>query len=51
MTKIKEALLKRFEKHRIVFWYDEKADFREHYDEISLDGVEKIHVIGNECAV
>lgn len=51
MSKIKEALQKRFEKHRIVFWYDEKADFKELFDETSIDEVEKIHVDGNEFAV
>jgi uncharacterized protein (TIGR02687 family) len=51
MSKIQEALVKQFEKHRIVFWYDEKEELAGEYQEVSLDGVEKIHVDGNEFEV
>ena len=51
MSKIQEALVKTFEKHRIVFWYDEKEELAGEYQEVSLDGVEKIHVDGNEFEV
>jgi len=51
MSKIQEAIVKTFEKHRIVFWYDEKEELAGEYQEVSLDGVEKIHVYGNEFEV
>lgn len=51
MSKIAEALIKRFETHRVIFWYDEKEEFVEQFNEISLSDVEKIHVEGNEFAV
>lgn len=51
MNKIEEALIKRFQSHRIIFWYDEKGELSDQYNDISLSGVEKIHVKGNEFAV
>ncbi|SNR33945.1 BREX-1 system phosphatase PglZ type A [Lutibacter flavus] len=51
MNNIKEALLKRFESHRIIFWYDEKKELIEQYEELSIDGVDKIYVQGNEFEV
>jgi uncharacterized protein (TIGR02687 family) len=51
MSKIKEALLKRFESHRIIFWYDEKEELTEQYKELAIDGVDKIHVQGNAFEV
>jgi uncharacterized protein (TIGR02687 family) len=51
MNKIAEALLKRFESHRIIFWYDEKEELVNEYKELNLAGVENIHVQGNEFEV
>lgn len=51
MNKITELLTMRFKEHRIIFWYDEKTDFLEHYQELNLEGIQKIHVEGNEFAV
>lgn len=51
MNKISEALLKLFAKHRIVFWYDEKEELFEQFQELSLDSVSKVHVQGNQFAV
>lgn len=51
MNKIEEALTKRFESHRVIFWYDEKREFTDLYQETALDGVEKIQVDGNEFEV
>jgi hypothetical protein len=51
MNKIEETLLKRFENHRVIFWYDEKQELTELYQEVSLDGVEKIEVNNNEFEV
>ncbi|MFK7980171.1 MAG: BREX-1 system phosphatase PglZ type A, partial [Saprospiraceae bacterium] len=51
MTKIKAALEKRFKKHRVLFWYDDKEEFREQFEELSIKNVEKIQVAGNEFAI
>jgi hypothetical protein len=51
MNKISEALLKLFAKHRIVFWYDEKDELLEQFQELSLDSVSKVHVQANQFAV
>ncbi|MCY4562400.1 MAG: BREX-1 system phosphatase PglZ type A [Flavobacteriaceae bacterium] len=39
---ITESITKLFERHRVVFWYDEQEEFREEYDGLSIDGIEKI---------
>ncbi|MEO6175646.1 MAG: BREX-1 system phosphatase PglZ type A [Flavobacterium circumlabens] len=51
MNKIAEALIKRFENHRIIFWYDEKEELLDQYEDVTIPDVEKIHVQGNEFAV
>jgi uncharacterized protein (TIGR02687 family) len=51
MNKIAEALGKRFEIHRIIFWYDEKEELLDQYEEIALKNIEKIRVSGNEFAI
>ena len=48
MNKIEEALSKLFTKHRIIFWYDENEELREHFDELDMDGIEKVVVQNNE---
>ena len=51
MNKIEEALNKLFEKHRVIFWYDEKEELVEQYQELNFPVVKKIHVQGNEFEV
>lgn len=51
MNKIAEALIKRFETYRIIFWYDEKEELLAEYQELNLAEVEKIYVQGNEFEV
>ncbi len=51
MNKIEEALVKRFQTHRVIFWYDEKEELMEQFNELSLDEVENVHVKGNEFEV
>ena len=51
MSKIEEALIKRLDDHRVIFWYDEKAELQEQFDELDIDGLEKIQVEGNEFEV
>jgi uncharacterized protein (TIGR02687 family) len=51
MNKIEEALIKRFEEQRIIFWYDEKQEMEEQFQAIDLENVQKIHVKGNEFEI
>ncbi len=51
MNKIEEVLINRFQNHRVIFWYDEKQELTEQFQEIALDGVEKIQMEGNEFEV
>jgi uncharacterized protein (TIGR02687 family) len=51
MSKIAEALSKRFEEHRVVFWYDEKEELFEQFQVLNINNVEKIHVQNNEFEV
>jgi len=50
-SKIKQALLRQFEKHRIVFWYDRRRELRSDYESLQLEGVEKIELNNNEFGV
>jgi len=47
MNKIEEALSKLFNKHRIIFWYDENEQLKEEFEELVLDGVEKVVIKNN----
>ena len=51
MNQVEEALQKSFENHRIIFWYDEKEELVDQFNEIQIAGVESIHVQGNEFEV
>ncbi|RZJ34506.1 MAG: BREX-1 system phosphatase PglZ type A [Flavobacterium sp.] len=51
MNKIAEALIKHFQKHRVIFWYDAKEEMLDLYNETSIAEVDKIHVKGNEFEV
>jgi uncharacterized protein (TIGR02687 family) len=44
---IKNALLRKFENHRIVFWYDAEKQLRGDYDLLDLDGIEKVELENN----
>ncbi len=48
MNKIEEALSKMFTKHRIIFWYDEKKELLDQFNELSLESVEKRVVENNQ---
>lgn len=48
MNKIEEALSKFFNKHRIIFWYDENEELREPFNELEMDGIEKVVVDTNQ---
>lgn len=51
MSKVEEALIKRFSSHRVIFWYDEKEELIEEFNTLDLDFIEKIHVDNNEFEV
>ena len=50
-SNITAALLKQFEKHRIVFWYDDKKELRSDFESLDLPGIEKIELTNNEFGV
>lgn len=50
-AQIKETIQSYFEEKRIVFWYDEKNQFREDFDELNLPNVKKIVLDNNEFSV
>lgn len=47
MSKIEEGLNRLFEDHRVIFWYDDKAELKEDYTNLQLEGVEKVQVDHN----
>ncbi|MET4016638.1 BREX-1 system phosphatase PglZ type A [Bradyrhizobium sp. S3.2.12] len=49
--RIAKGLNAQFDKHRIVFWYDPAHEFRQMFEGLVLDGVEKIEVANTEFAV
>ena len=51
VAKIQSALEKSFARQRVVFWYDDAAEWWPEYDGIQLAGVEKLAVQNNEFAV
>ncbi len=51
MSKIKEALQKRFQDHRVIFWYDGKEEFQEAFQQLELPSVEKLTIEGNEFEI
>lgn len=50
-SRIAISLSKLFEKHRIVFWYDTKHEFREDFEALNLKGVEKLEINNNEYSL
>jgi uncharacterized protein (TIGR02687 family) len=51
MNKVQEALTKLFHKHRIIFWYDEKEELREQFEELSFEDVHVIEIKNNEFKI
>ena len=49
--KIQQALERKFQKHRIIFWYDTKCEMRDEFEAVSLPYVEKIELNNNEFGV
>ena len=42
MSRVAESLIKLFNQHKVVFWYDAKEEFREEFDMLSIDGILKL---------
>jgi uncharacterized protein (TIGR02687 family) len=50
-NKVQEALEKLFQQYRLVFWYDDKAEMTGLFEEIRLQGVQKIVIENNEFSI
>jgi len=48
---ILQALEKLFERHRIVFWYNNKSEMRDEFAGLDLPTVEKVEIDNNEFAL
>jgi len=48
---INESINKLFQKHRIIFWYDDKKQFEEHFEDLVLDDAQAIKIENNEFAI
>jgi len=46
--RIAQALIKLFDRHRIVFWYDAQEELRDDFEALQLPGVEKLELANNE---
>lgn len=51
MTKIADTLQQLFEKHRVVFWYDDGEAMRPEFEVLDLPDVQKIELINNAFGV
>lgn len=51
MQKIKQTLENLFNKHRIIFWYDDNTEMQEVYDQLDFNRIEKITLRNNEFQV
>jgi uncharacterized protein (TIGR02687 family) len=49
-SKIENTLTKIFDKHRLVFWYDEQGEFTDEFTEVDIEGVHKLEV-NNELSL
>ena len=47
LNRISDALKKLFDRHRIVFWYDEGATMYDIFQSLDLEGVSKLEIDGN----
>ena len=43
-NQIHTALNRLFEKYRVVFWYDDKKEFRKEFENVDLEGIEKVEI-------
>ena len=47
-NRIQQALARLFERQRIVFWYDDNKEFREVFEDLKMDGIEKAEISANQ---
>src|SRR5690554_3126618 len=47
-NRIQQALARLFERQRIVFWYDDKQEFRDAFESLEMEGIEKVEINANE---
>ena len=47
-NRIQQALARHFERQRIVFWYDDKHEFRGTFESLEMEGIEKVEINANE---
>lgn len=47
-NKVQAALEKKFQEHRIIFWYDDKAELTALFDNLQIPEVEKLIIENNE---
>jgi uncharacterized protein (TIGR02687 family) len=45
---VQKSLLKKFNKYRIVFWYDPEKELRADFEAMELPGIEKVEIANNE---
>ncbi|MGI6639414.1 MAG: BREX-1 system phosphatase PglZ type A [Desulfobulbus sp.] len=50
-ARISQALIKLFDRHRIVFWYDTKQELRDAFEALQLPDVEKLTLSNNEYGI
>jgi len=50
-NKVQKTLEELFQQHRLVFWYDEKAEMTFLFENLLLEGVEKVVLANNEFSV
>lgn len=51
MTRIQQSLTHLFEHHRLVFWYDDKAELKDEFNTLDIPKVHKLTIDNNEFAV
>jgi len=50
-TKVQAALEKLFQQHRLVFWYDDKAEMTSLFQSLQIPGMEKLMIENNEFTI
>ena len=50
-NRIQQVLSRLFERKRIVFWYDDKQEFRDVFQSLEMDGIEKAEIKENEFSL
>ncbi len=46
--RIVEGLKSQFERHRLVFWYDTKHEFKDDFNSLDITGIKKLEINNNE---